>query len=164
MKWAALLLAALWLLLAGVAARSLGLDVLGQLGAVLGLVFDRRDHRLVAEAPGVDQVALLGSEELQAEVADRGIGKAWLSQLVVSGRSPLELGPPGAGRSPRRGVAIDCPQTDGLPVKGRLGALASGSNTPLPLKRLQRKMQKLSVDSTQPAGFPREPLTKRSLS
>ena len=42
--------------------------------AVLGDVFDRRDDRLVAEAAGVDQVALLAAEEGEAEVADRGVG------------------------------------------------------------------------------------------
>src|SRR3954451_2154415 len=74
--WALVAALVAFLVLLGpcLATRRLGLDVLAQLGAVLGLVFDRRDDRLVAEAPGVDQVALLGAQELQAEVADRGVG------------------------------------------------------------------------------------------
>ena len=60
------------LLLGG--AGGLGLDVLGQLLAVLGVDFDRRDRRGAAEALGVCQVALSAAEEGEAEVADRDVG------------------------------------------------------------------------------------------
>ena len=61
--------------LAGLAtARGLDLEVLGQAPAVLGGVADLRDRPVGAEVPGVGEIAVLTAEDVEVEVADRGVG------------------------------------------------------------------------------------------
>src|SRR5262249_28592046 len=66
--------AALALGLLGLPAGGLGFHLLGHLGPALSDEVDRCNRLRRAEAAGVDQIALLATEEVEPEMADRCVG------------------------------------------------------------------------------------------